>query len=223
MVRYHYRGNYETNDAGKKGEVGIHTMPSTLVGRMVGTRRFNAQVTSEKSDGESLVHEEANWTTFTSDWSNSRPITHVPSGGNEYEALTPAHFLIGRSLTSTAATVPKPKMDPTKNSTAIELSRRIRFRAKVITNFWRRWRREYLTKLALRSKWHEFGTEPKVGKIALVANDNVRDIHENSLHHWGGSGTLLTELNQKFWIVHGRELVWKVIRNCVICQMKRAS
>ena len=104
---------------------------------------------------------------------NSRPITHVADGIHDQEPLSPAHFLIGRSLTSTISRSDRIDVEKPK-STAVELSRIIRHREKTLDHFWKRWRIEYLAKLAPRSKWHEEGKEPKVGEIVLISEDNVK-------------------------------------------------
>lgn len=78
---------------------------------------------------------------------NSRPLTHVATDSKEPEPLTPAHFLVGRRIIS----LPSQGGEPTASS-ADELSRRWKYRERLSTSLWRRWRKEYLC--TLRSFHH---------------------------------------------------------------------
>ncbi|KRZ25661.1 hypothetical protein T4C_598 [Trichinella pseudospiralis] len=53
------------------------------------------------------------------------------------------------------------------------LTKRWRYRKKLIAHFWKRWRSEYIVSFCTRSKWRGDGTEPKVGDIVLIAEDDV--------------------------------------------------
>lgn len=77
---------------------------------------------------------------------NSRPLAYVHSDVDETQLLTPAHFLVGQRLTCLP---PKPFPADTNHPTAKkeEMTRRWRYRQRLMTNFWSRWWREYLLDL----------------------------------------------------------------------------
>lgn len=70
---------------------------------------------------------------------NSRPLTSLSSDPSDLDPLTPAHFLIGRSLTSL----------PSENLMDVNPHRLDRYRLleKMRQHFWKRWRHEYLCEL----------------------------------------------------------------------------
>ncbi|KRX29519.1 hypothetical protein T05_6596, partial [Trichinella murrelli] len=53
------------------------------------------------------------------------------------------------------------------------LTKRWRYRKKLIVHFWKRWRSEYIVSFCTRSKWRGDGTEPKVGDIVSIAEDDA--------------------------------------------------
>ncbi|XP_050528233.1 uncharacterized protein LOC126898336 [Daktulosphaira vitifoliae] len=73
---------------------------------------------------------------------NSRPITELSNDPNDYNALTPAHFLIGESL----LLPPEPSISqqcPT---------RRYKHMQFMMQQFWKRWSKEYLQTLQKQTK-----------------------------------------------------------------------
>lgn len=44
---------------------------------------------------------------------------------------------------------------------------------KMLQNFWRRWSQEYLTQLQHRYKWKDIESEPKVGDVVLIREDDL--------------------------------------------------
>lgn len=98
---------------------------------------------------------------------NSRPLTFLSSDVNEPEPLTPAHFLIGRRLTS----LPSHGEQPTA-STRNELTRRWKYRERLSGSLWKRWRTEYLC--ALRSYHHAAPSDSsdlRIGDFVLLHED----------------------------------------------------
>lgn len=104
---------------------------------------------------------------------NSRPLTFVYNEPEEPQPLTPAHFLIGRRL---SALPPKPfqTAGQTPSSTREELSRRWKYRHRLLQEFWTRWKREYL--LELRSA-HTVRTPRtttiREGDLTLIEDDRM--------------------------------------------------
>lgn len=79
---------------------------------------------------------------------NSRPLTFVYSEVSEPSPLTPAHFLVGKRLT----TLPRSEPPSIVSASSLDIQRRWKHRQKVTDHFWNRWRREYLNEL--RSAHH---------------------------------------------------------------------
>lgn len=104
---------------------------------------------------------------------NSRPLTYVHNDVNKPQPLTPAHFLVGQRLTCMP---PKPFPADTHHPTVTigEMTRRWRYRQRLMTSFWNSWRREYL--LDLKSAHRCETPQPsllKVGDVALIREDNT--------------------------------------------------
>lgn len=96
---------------------------------------------------------------------NSRPLVPLSDDPNDFAALTPAHFLIGSSLSSIVE-------QDVSNITTNKLFNWQHI-SKVKQNFWKRWHKEYLNELQQHTKWYK-GTkqEPKLGTLVLIKEDN---------------------------------------------------
>ena len=96
---------------------------------------------------------------------NSRPITPISSDHNDLLALTPGHFLIGDALKG----LPEHDFSPLPSNrlSAWQLISKIR------QDFWKRWHKEYLNELNIRSKWNDNGDEVKIGMLVLLEEDNL--------------------------------------------------
>ncbi|XP_045769762.1 uncharacterized protein LOC123870480 [Maniola jurtina] len=92
---------------------------------------------------------------------NSRPLTPLSSDPSDLTCLTPAHFLIGRSLLS----VPRPMVSDT-NIAAMDRYQRIE---ALKQHFWRRFSAEYVSLLQQRMKWQRgSSTSLQLGSLVLV-------------------------------------------------------
>lgn len=104
---------------------------------------------------------------------NSRPLTYVSNDVDQPEPLTPAHFLVGQRLTCLPPkSFPAEINHPTANKE--EMTKRWRYRQRLVTNFWNRWQKEYL--LDLKSARRCDTPQPtslKVGDVALIGEDNA--------------------------------------------------
>ena len=98
---------------------------------------------------------------------NSRPISPLSNDPNDPLALTPGHFLIGDTLMS------MPSGAPSKSSPV----QRFRLVKKIQEDFWKSWKRDYLTELQIRKKWFVNGPEVHVGDLVLLAEDNEAPLH----------------------------------------------
>ena len=93
---------------------------------------------------------------------NSRPITPVSDDINDYEALTPNHFLLGR---------------PTPNYPIMSETSGLRSKWKqvqgALATFWSRWVKEYLPSLNERSKWTNETRNMKPGDLVVILNSKL--------------------------------------------------
>ena len=99
---------------------------------------------------------------------NSRPLTPISNDSNDFTALTPGHFLIGRPMNIRPVLNKNFKPKPATFKGFQEMERRSKRK-------WKEWYRSYLTTLQKRNKWTNDGDEAiKVGDLVLVAEDNVQ-------------------------------------------------
>lgn len=97
---------------------------------------------------------------------NSRPISIISSTDpGELMPLTPGHFLIGESILN----VP----DHSYENSNVSCLTRWQFLQRMLQSFWRRWSSEYISNLMHRYKWSKQTSEPKVGDIVLVKEDDL--------------------------------------------------
>ncbi|XP_073943810.1 uncharacterized protein isoform X2 [Choristoneura fumiferana] len=93
---------------------------------------------------------------------NSRPLTPLSTDPTDMSALTPAHFLIGRSLTS----VPCPQIADDVNINLLQRHKRIDV---IKQHFWRRFANDYVFTLQQKSKWLTSSSPSlKVDSLVLV-------------------------------------------------------
>jgi hypothetical protein len=103
---------------------------------------------------------------------NSRPITYVGSDSGEPNALTPAHFLLGKRISS----LPSVRLHFDSNfSSRKTLINAFNYREKLMRSFWSRWKNDYL--LNLRSAYLSLAKtnipQFKVNDIVLVKDDHL--------------------------------------------------
>ncbi|XP_045446356.1 uncharacterized protein LOC123654500 [Melitaea cinxia] len=91
---------------------------------------------------------------------NSRPLTPLSTNPLDLCALTPAHFLIGRSLMS----VPTPQVTDT-NICRLERYQRVEYLKQ---HFWRRFNLEYLSILQQKTKWATSSDSLAIGALVLI-------------------------------------------------------
>ncbi|GFU78375.1 speckle-type POZ protein-like B [Trichonephila clavipes] len=76
---------------------------------------------------------------------NSRPLVPLSDNINEYEVLTPEHFIIGRPISA----IPEPAiLDISDNRLS-----RWQYTTKCVQTIWKRWKNDYLNHLQQRNKW----------------------------------------------------------------------
>lgn len=100
---------------------------------------------------------------------NSRPITPISSDPNDLQVLTNGHILIGRPL------IAMPQRDVLDRATQ-RLQRWDRI-VQMQQQFWKRWSRDYLHQLQVRTKNYKSTTSVKIGQIVLLQVDNSPPLH----------------------------------------------
>lgn len=96
---------------------------------------------------------------------NSRPLCQQSDDPCDYQALSPAHFLIGRELTAVA----EPLYQRLRESS---LSR-YQLVQKHKQTFWRRWSNDYVTEQQRRGKWNKSPSPIKNGMLVILKEENM--------------------------------------------------
>ncbi|CAG7719544.1 unnamed protein product [Allacma fusca] len=94
---------------------------------------------------------------------NSRPMSALSSDPEILQPLTPGHFLIGDALTA----IPEPDYATLPMSSLT----RFQLRQKLVQAFWKRWSKEYLTRLQQRPKWWTTKTNLDIGDLVLINDE----------------------------------------------------
>ncbi|GBL92712.1 Speckle-type POZ protein-like B [Araneus ventricosus] len=96
---------------------------------------------------------------------NSRPLIPLSDNINEYEVLTPGHFIIGRPITA----IPEPEiLDVSDNRLS-----RWQYTTKCVQTIWKRWKTDYLNHLQQRNKWQFKKDNVRVGCLVLLKENDL--------------------------------------------------
>lgn len=96
---------------------------------------------------------------------NSRPLCPMTRDGQDFEYLTPGHFLIGRQITA----IPEP--DCTLIPTC-----RLRFWKQcisIVQSFWKVWKNSYINQLQSRPKWRKPQPNLEKGQLVLIRENSA--------------------------------------------------
>lgn len=96
---------------------------------------------------------------------NSRPLTPMSSDPEDFDVLTPGHFLIGAPLLH----LPEPDW----YERGLHLRNRWDFLRKCISDLWARWRLDYFTELQNRLKWTDNIPNLTPGTLVLLKEPNA--------------------------------------------------
>lgn len=96
---------------------------------------------------------------------NSRPLCPTTSDPSDNSALTPGHFLIGDALLSPP--------DVTSQLSNINSLTRWQLLQKMKNDFWKRWQREYITRLQQRPKWASQNKNIQKDDLVIIMEDNL--------------------------------------------------
>ena len=105
---------------------------------------------------------------------NSRPLTYLYENELE-EALTPSHLLVGRRLLSLSETPQEEDDDGGYGEQEDVARRRQRYLNKVLDNYWRRWKREYLVDLR---EYHRL--EIKKSHVPEISEGDIVSIEDEN-------------------------------------------
>lgn len=98
---------------------------------------------------------------------NSRPLCPMTNNPNEYNFLSPAHFLIGRPIVA--------PLEEAHDLDTLSYTQRWNHLQISFQKFarLRLWRRDYLQNLQSRPKGQKQNVQTKVGDLVLIAEDNI--------------------------------------------------
>ncbi|GFV05589.1 DUF5641 domain-containing protein [Trichonephila clavipes] len=96
---------------------------------------------------------------------NSRPLCPLSNNEDDFQVLTPAHFLINRSLNS----LEEPNLTKCKESN-LKKWQKI---TKIVQLMWKFWSRNYLNQLQQRGKWMFEKNNVKIGDLVLIIEENL--------------------------------------------------
>ncbi|GFX78363.1 integrase catalytic domain-containing protein [Trichonephila clavipes] len=115
---------------------------------------------------------------------NSRPLVPLSDNINEYEVLTPGHFIIGRPISA----IPEPAiLDISDNRLS-----RWQYTTKCVQTIWKRWKNDYLNHLQQRNKWQFEKNNVAVGCLVLLKENDLPPANGQ----WQESWRLFMELTQ---------------------------
>lgn len=99
---------------------------------------------------------------------NSRPLSPMSADPSDTTPLTPAHFLIGRPLTTI----------PANHLVDVPVSRLSYHQQiqRMQQHFWTRWSKEYISELQQRVKWKTSQTNIQPGSIVVIKEDNLHPL-----------------------------------------------
>ncbi|XP_076665012.1 uncharacterized protein LOC143367261 [Andrena cerasifolii] len=100
---------------------------------------------------------------------NSRPLIPLSDEPDDFNFLTPSHFLVGSSLIA----VPEPSLAAEPRN---RLSR-WQFIQQMRDHYWQRWAAEYLQTLQSRNKWVTGHPNVQVGDLCLLRNEAMPPTH----------------------------------------------
>ncbi|GFT75660.1 integrase catalytic domain-containing protein [Trichonephila clavipes] len=96
---------------------------------------------------------------------NSRPLSPLSSDFDDFETLSPGHFLIGRPVMA----IVEPELINVKEN-RLTRWQRVNWLSQQI---WKVWKRNYLNDLQERSKWRFSKNNVEIGTLVLIKNESL--------------------------------------------------
>ncbi|GBN75297.1 hypothetical protein AVEN_219110-1 [Araneus ventricosus] len=100
---------------------------------------------------------------------NSRPLVPLTADMEDLNALTPAHFLIGRQINS----IVEPNLFEIPEC-RLKIWQKL---TKMIQIIWKRWSNDYLCNLQQRGKWFFDKNIVRIGDLVIIKEDNMAVCH----------------------------------------------
>ena len=106
---------------------------------------------------------------------NSRPLVPITDDPHDLRAISPGMLLASKEMKCFPTRNPGVLHDvmPKVGPKAIDVQRRWRYLQNVVSTFWRRWTKEYLPTLQVRTKWVKEVDDLKVDDMVLVTDERV--------------------------------------------------
>lgn len=96
---------------------------------------------------------------------NSRPLTATSDSPDDFNALTPNHFLIGRPYPDVPPDVPAHEHKSVR--------KRWRHAQTLAEHYWWRWQKEYVPTLTIRRKWHKPARNLAENDLVIIADEQT--------------------------------------------------
>lgn len=97
---------------------------------------------------------------------NSRPLWPLSDNANDLLPLTPAHFILAKPI------LPQPLAENVADTPDNRVTT-FGQRQKLLQQFWRRWREEYLAAQQQRTKWYRIEKNLAIGDMVIIRNENL--------------------------------------------------
>lgn len=97
---------------------------------------------------------------------NSRPLWPMSDQPDDLLPLTPADFVLAKKI------LPQPMAEDVADVPENKITS-FGMRQKMLQQFWRRWREEFLADKQQRTKWLKIEKNIKVGDMVIVRNENL--------------------------------------------------
>ena len=96
---------------------------------------------------------------------NSRPLTPLSDDINDFEALTPNHFLLGRA---------SPNLPIIYSPQHNNLKSKWKQVQSTLNEFWKRWAKEYLPTINERAKWRHPIRNVQEGDLVVISEKDIQ-------------------------------------------------
>ncbi|GFY45717.1 pro-Pol polyprotein [Trichonephila inaurata madagascariensis] len=100
---------------------------------------------------------------------NSKPLTELSPDPSDFNALTPAHFLVGGPIHQFP--------EPSQPSRSVGLYERWNLIQRIRQYFWDHWSTEYLHRLQPRSKWWRTKPNLELGDMVIVEKEQTAPLN----------------------------------------------
>ena len=100
---------------------------------------------------------------------NSRPLLYVPTHSDDYQVLSPCHFLLGRNT----AGIKSVDTNELNRVTTLDLINKNISMSRMFSHFWKIWHKQYITSLPVHIKRFKKKCSLHKNSIVIVKEDNI--------------------------------------------------